>query len=49
MTKCDFCIKMSPDGKCWWGGSLGREGDCKKAIRLMMETIKARKSGKELK
>ena len=40
MTKCDFCIKSSPDGKCYWTIQAYREGDCKKAIKLMVEALK---------
>lgn len=49
MTKCDFCTKSSPDGRCaydiftedkdsWWKSS-SKEAECKKAIDLMRNTI----------
>ena len=39
MTKCDFCTKSLPNGKCWWK-SIGREKDCEKAIKRMVEALK---------
>lgn len=39
MTKCDFCEKSSPDGKCFWTAPLLRKDDCAKAIRRMMEAL----------
>lgn len=40
MTKCDFCTKSSPDGKCSWVFQAFREDDCEKAIELMVKTLK---------
>lgn len=39
MTKCDFCTKSLPNGNCWWS-SIGREDDCRRAIKLMVEALK---------
>lgn len=47
MTKCDFCSKSLPNGKCWWTSVIGREDDCEKAIRLMVETLKGREDKKD--
>ena len=40
MTKCDFCTKSSPSGKCFWSLQVARENDCKKAIKRMTEALK---------
>ena len=40
MTKCDFCTKSSPNGKCYWSSQSCREDDCKEAIKLMTEALK---------
>lgn len=40
MTKCDFCTKSLPNGKCWWTASIAREDDCEKAIKRMVEALK---------
>ena len=40
MTKCDFCTKSTPDGKCYWSLQHYRESDCKKAIAMMIEALK---------
>lgn len=40
MTKCDFCTKSTPDGKCFWAMQGSRESDCKKAIEKMTEALK---------
>ncbi len=40
MTKCDFCTQSSPEGKCYWRSQVSREDDCKKAIKVMTETLK---------
>lgn len=40
MTKCDFCTKSLPNGKCWWLSINNREDDCRKAIKLMVEALK---------
>ena len=40
MTKCDFCLKSSPNGKCFWSIQSLREDDCKKAIQAMTEALK---------
>lgn len=39
MTKCDFCIKSNPSGKCYWIFQTARENDCRKAIELMTKTL----------
>lgn len=49
MTKCDFCTKSSPDGRCAYDiftenkdsrrKSSPKEEECKKAIDLMRDTI----------
>lgn len=39
MTKCDFCTKLLPNGKCFWT-TVAREVDCKKAIERMVEVLK---------
>lgn len=38
MTKCDFCTKSKPDGKCFWSTNA-REYDCKKAIEKMTKVL----------
>lgn len=43
MTKCDFCTKSSPKGKCFWSSTMAREEDCKKAIKRMVEAIERSK------
>ena len=45
MTKCDFCEKSSPDGKCYWTMVVLREDDCRKAIDRMTKALQ----GKEFK
>ncbi len=40
MTKCDFCTKSSPSGKCFWTSQSLREDDCEKAIKAMVEALK---------
>ena len=40
MTKCDFCIKSTPDGRCFWTIQVLREDDCKKAIEKMCDALK---------
>lgn len=40
MTKCDFCTKSTPDGRCFWSLPSSREVDCKKAIERMVEALK---------
>lgn len=40
MTKCDFCTKSTPNGKCYWSMQSSREEDCKQAIEKMVETLK---------
>ena len=40
MTKCDFCTKSSPGGKCYWSMQAAREDDCKKAIEKMVKALK---------
>ena len=39
MTKCDFCIQLSPNGKCHWSTQAAREDDCKKAIEKMVKAL----------
>lgn len=39
MTKCDFCTKSSPNGKCYWSIQSAREYDCKNAIERMSEAL----------
>ena len=39
MTKCDFCTKSSPQGKCYWSLQSCRENDCRKAIELMTKAL----------
>ena len=40
MTKCDFCTKSTPDGKCYWSLLSSREDDCNEAIERMAEALK---------
>ena len=40
MTKCDFCTKSSPSGKCYWNMQSTREKDCEKAIEKMVKALK---------
>ena len=47
MTKCDFCTRSSPDGKCFWSSFSARQSDCKKAIELMVEVLKGNEKGNE--
>lgn len=42
MTKCDFCTKSSPNGKCYWSVQAFREDDCKDAIKLMIKAIQGK-------
>lgn len=39
MTKCDFCTKSGPDGKCFWTLVAAREEDCLEAIRRMIKAL----------
>lgn len=39
MTKCDFCEKCSPSGKCWWSSQIAAQDDCRKAIKRMTEAL----------
>lgn len=39
MTKCDFCTKSSPSGKCWWSSRVAAEADCAEAIRNMVKAL----------
>lgn len=41
MTKCDFCTKSDGNGKCFWCLQSARESDCEKAIKRMIEALKA--------
>ena len=41
MTKCDFCFKSTPDGKCYWSLQVLRERDCEDAIKRMMEFLRS--------
>ena len=43
LTKCDFCTKSQPNGKCWWHLQSIREEDCKKAIKSMVKALGRRK------
>lgn len=43
MTKCDFCTKSSPNGKCFWSSVIAREQDCKKAIKNMVIALNGNK------
>lgn len=43
MTKCDFCEKSSPKGKCRYDSQFVREDYCKRAIKLMVEVLKINK------
>lgn len=45
VTKCDFCTKSLPNGKCWWN-TIAREDDCEKAIKRMVEALKNSNSKK---
>lgn len=47
MTKCDFCAMCSPSGRCYWSGQVFREDYCEKAIRRMVEALKASKGEKD--
>lgn len=47
MTKCDFCTKSSPDGRCYWTSVMTRESDCKIAIKNMVEALKGNNSEKK--
>lgn len=40
MTKCNFCPKSSPEGKCYWDLPAHRDSDCRKAIETMMKAFK---------
>lgn len=46
MTKCDFCTKSGPEGKCSWSRQAFREEDCEKAIKLMIRAF-VRKNGEK--
>lgn len=40
MTKCDFCVKSGPDGKCSCSNWIGiRESYCEKAIEQMVKAL----------
>lgn len=39
MTKCDFCTKSSPSGKCFWSSTGAREDDCREAIKQMVKAL----------
>lgn len=39
MTKCDFCVKSTPQGVCTWSMQSLREDDCEKAIKLMVKAL----------
>ena len=41
MTKCDFCTKSGPNGKCFWSMQSTRETDCRKAIELMVKALQS--------
>lgn len=47
MTKCDFCEMSSPKGKCRYNSQFVREDYCKRAIRRMVEALKANKEKKD--
>lgn len=47
MTKCDFCTKSSPQGKCYWSIQSFRENDCRKAIELMTQALQGIRSNKK--
>lgn len=47
MTKCDFCTKSDPSGKCYWTIQACREDDCKKAIKLMTQALQSMGSDKK--
>lgn len=47
MTKCDFCTKSSPSGKCYWNLQGSREDDCRKAIELMTKALQSIGSDKK--
>lgn len=42
MTKCDFCICYY-NGKCYCDNAIYARSDCERAIKLMVETLKAMK------
>lgn len=39
MNKCDFCIKSSPNGKCFYSLQSLREKYCEQAIKNMIKAI----------
>lgn len=47
MTKCDFCEMSSPKGKCYYASQFVREDYCERAIRRMVEVLKASKEKKD--
>lgn len=40
MTKCDFCTKSGPNGKCFWSVQAQRESDCEDAIKRMSKALR---------
>lgn len=40
MTKCDFCEESNPKDGCSRNSQSDRREDCRRAIRLMLHTIK---------
>lgn len=47
MTKCDFCTKSDPEGKCLWNTQSFREDDCEKAINRMVRAFGYKDGGKK--
>lgn len=43
MTKCDFCTKSSPTGKCFWSSQIAAQNDCEKAIERMIKVLSGNK------
>lgn len=39
MTKCDFCTKSDPKGKCFWSSRVAAEDDCREAIKKMVKAF----------
>ena len=46
MTKCDFCTKSDPKGKCFFETYAAREFYCKEAINKMITAFKLLNGGK---
>ena len=46
MTKCDFCTKSDPKGKCFFGTCVAREFYCEEAINKMIKAFKLLNGGK---